>query len=55
MRRNLRVGDIVIIKDDNLPKNSQRLVLVEEMYPDDDGLVRKVRLKIADQNLDKNG
>ena len=25
------------------------------MYPDDDGLVRKVRLKIADQNLDKNG
>ena len=30
-------------------------MLVEETYPDDDGLVRKVRLKIADRNLDENG
>ena len=54
-RRNLHVGDIVIMKDDNLPRNRWKLALVEETYPDDDGLVRKVRLKIADQNLDKNG
>ena len=54
-RRNLHVGDIVIIKDDNLPRNRWKLALVEETYPDDDGLVRKVRLKIADRNLDKNG
>ena len=26
-----------------------------ETYPDDDGLVRKVCLKIADRNLDDNG
>ena len=54
-RRNLHVGDIVIMKDDNLPRNRWKLALVEETYPDDDGLVRKVRLKIADRNLDKNG
>ena len=28
---------------------------VEETFPDNDGLVRKVRIKIADRNLDKNG
>ena len=54
-RRNLHVGDIVIMKDNNLPRNRWKLALVEETYPDDDGLVRKVRLKIADRNLDKNG
>ena len=46
---------IVIIKDNNLPRNRWKLALVEETYPDDDGLVRKVRLKIADRNLDENG
>ena len=54
-RRNLHVGDIVIIKDDNLPRNRWKLALVEETYPDDDGLVGKVRLKIADRNLDEKG
>jgi len=28
---------------------------VEETYPDDDGLVRKVRRKTAEENLDDNG
>ena len=54
-RRNLQVDDIVIVKDDNSPRNCWKIVRVEETYPDDDGLVRKVRLKIADRNLDDNG
>ena len=44
-----------LLRMTNLPRNCWKLVLVEETYPDDDGLVRKVRLKIADRNLDKNG
>lgn len=54
-RRNLQVDDIVIIKDDNLPRNCWKIARVDETYPDGDGLVRKVRLKVADRNLDDNG
>ena len=53
--RNLQVDDIVAVMDDNWPRNSWRIARVEEVYPDDDGLVRKVRIKIADRNLDRNG
>ena len=54
-RRNLQVDDIVVVMDDNSPRNSWRIARVEKLYPDDDGLVRKVRIKIADRNLDRNG
>jgi len=54
-RRNLQVDDIVVVIDDNSPRNCWRIARVEETYPDDDGLVRKVRIKIADRNLDENG
>jgi len=47
------VDDIVVIND-NSPRNCWRIACVEETYPDDDGLVRKVRIKIADRNLDEN-
>jgi len=53
--RNLQVDDIVIVNDDNSPRNCWKIARVEETYPDDDSLVRKVRLKIADRNLDDNG
>ena len=53
--RNLQVDDIVIVRDDNSPRNCWKIARVEETYPDDDDLVRKVRLKIADRNLDDNG
>ena len=54
-RRTLQVDDIVVVMDDNSPRNSWRIARVEEVYRDDDGLVRKVRIKIADRNLDRNG
>ena len=54
-QRNLQVDDIVVVMDDNSPRNSWRIARVEEVYPDDDDLVRKVRIKIADRNLDRNG
>ena len=54
-RRNLQVDEVVIIKDDHLPRNAWKIACMDETYSDDDGLVRKVRLKIADRNLDNNG
>ena len=49
------MDDVVIIKDDNLPRNQWRLARVVQTYPSDDGLVRKVKLVVADPSLDRRG
>ena len=54
-RRNMRVGDIVLIKEDNIPRNLWRKARIEEVYKDDDDLVRKVKLMVADPSLDRYG
>jgi hypothetical protein len=54
-KRNLQVGDIVIDKDEDLPRNQWPLAKVTKTYPNDDGLVRKVEIQKATINLDKNG
>ena len=38
----------MILKDDNIPRNCRKLARVAETYPDEDGLVRKV--KVAEAN-----
>lgn len=42
--RNINVNDIVIVMDDNCPRNSWPLGRVLETYPGSDGLVRSVKL-----------
>lgn len=55
-RRNLKIGDIVTLcDDDDLPRNKWKLAKIESVYPSEDGFVRKVKLRIADSNLDRNG
>ena len=54
-RRNLSVGDIVMVKDLNLSRNPWQLARVATVYPSRDGQVRKVQLALADSCLDKNG
>ena len=53
--RNLRIGDIVLLKEDDAQRNCWRLAHVDKTYPSLDGLVRKVRIAIADTALDDNG
>jgi len=48
--RNVKVDDVVIIKDEGLPRNQWRLARVVETYPSDDALVRKVKLLVADSS-----
>ena len=55
VQRNLQVDDIVIIKDESLPRNRWKLGRVDETYPNDDGLIRKVRVVIATDSLDDSG
>jgi len=46
-RRNIRSGDIVLVKDMDLPRNQWPLAKVVEANTDDDGLVRRVRVTIG--------
>lgn len=54
-RRNLEVGDIVILKDETVVRESWPLAKVVEVYPSDDGLVRSINLQMGTCQLDSNG
>lgn len=44
--RNFMVNDIVLLKDEKLPRNQWPLARVTKVFPSDDGLVRRVQLYI---------
>ena len=54
-QHNMAVNDVVMVKDENVPRNAWRLARVEEAFPSNDGLVRKVKLVMATRSLDKQG
>ena len=54
-QRNLVPGDIVVVKDDHLPRNEWKLARVEQTLPSDDGFVRKVILAVGTRLLDNQG
>jgi hypothetical protein len=54
-KRNLKVGDVVILQNDELPRNRWQLARVQDVYPDKDGLVRKVKIEVGDRARDNNG
>jgi hypothetical protein len=54
-QRNMQAGDIVLIKEENVPRNCWRTARVTEAYTSDDGLVRKVRIIVSDPSLTKDG
>ncbi|XP_063604967.1 uncharacterized protein LOC134780266 [Penaeus indicus] len=53
--KNVKGNDIVIVKEQNLPRNSWKLGCVSEVIPSKDGLVRKARITMADSSLDPFG
>ena len=53
--RNISVGDVVILKEGEEPRNKWPLAKVVQVYPSDDGYVRKVRVLKADGRLDNRG
>ena len=54
-RRNIKVNDIVIIKEDMLPRSQWQLGRVVETTEGTDGLVRRVRVRVrvGDKTLTK--
>ena len=53
-KRNMRVNDIVIVKDENSPRNTWKLGRIVKAEQSQDGQVRKVDLIMGDRSLDKN-
>jgi len=51
--RNLQVGDIVLIVDDDVPRCQWKLGKVHEVFADSDGLIRKVKILVGDPCLGK--
>ena len=54
-RRNLEQDDIVLIKDDNVPRNNWRLARVIKVIQDGDKLVHRVSVAVGDPNLTSKG
>lgn len=54
-RRNAKVNYIVILQDDITPRNKWKLAKVIEVYPGNDGRVRKMKLLMSDSSLDEKG
>ena len=54
-QRDLRIGDIVVIKDELLHRNGWRLGRVSEVKRSADSHVRSVFLIVGDRDLDKYG
>ncbi|XP_048048490.1 uncharacterized protein LOC125269604 isoform X1 [Megalobrama amblycephala] len=54
-KRNIQIGDIVIVKDDDLLRNQWRLGRVEGVIVSSDGLVRKAKIYLGTSNLDMKG
>ena len=49
-RRNLNVNDVVIVKEDLLPRNQWQLGRIVDRTVDNDGLVRRVKLQVRASN-----
>eukprot|EP00079_Xenopus_tropicalis_P036905 XP_017950676.1 PREDICTED: uncharacterized protein LOC101733728 [Xenopus tropicalis] len=54
-RRNVQINDIVIVKEEDIPRNRWRIAKVLEVQKDNDGLVRRVKLQMGDSKLSKRG
>ena len=51
IKRNMKVGDIVLIVDSNAPRNSWLMGVVQETIPDSSGFVRQVKVKTQTNTL----
>ena len=49
------MGDIVMVKDENVSRNKWYLSCIFNVYPSEDGRVCKVQVAVADHSLDNKG
>ena len=54
-QRNVQINDIMLLKDDDVPRNQWKLGRVTEILPTRDGHTRRVKMIIGDSYLSKDG
>jgi len=54
-KENVKVGNVVIVKDDSIALGDWRIGVVTEARGETDGLVRNVEVRLRNRNLDKKG
>ena len=54
-QRNISVGDVVLLCDENEERNDWKLARVVECFTSNDGLVRSVKIQLASIELDRHG
>lgn len=54
-KRNLQIGDVVIMKEEMSHRNHWKLARVSDCFPSKDGLVRRVKIQVANSSLDDQG
>ena len=54
-KRNLQIGDIVLVLDENIPRSQWKVAQVTEVFPSGDGLVRKVKVQVGDPSISDSG
>ena len=54
-QRNFQVGDIVLMVEENQPRNVWPLARVESISEAADGKVRRVKIRLANRNIDNKG
>jgi len=54
-RRNIQVGDVVLLVDDDAPRMQWPRGIVVDTTLSDDGLVRRVKVRVGTSKLDKEG
>ena len=52
-RRNLAIGDVVLIIDPMKQRSRWEMTIVEQVYNGDDGLIRSVRVKTKSGSYDR--
>lgn len=46
-RNNLAEGDVILLKDQDSPKNEWPMGIVQRVFPSEDGRVRKIELRVV--------
>ena len=47
VNNNVKVGQVVLVHDDNLPRIRWKLAVIEELYPGADGVIRSVKIRTS--------
>ena len=55
VQRNIKIGDVVLIVEEELPRNTWKTGVIEEVKAGSDGLVRSAKVRLSNKLRDKSG